>query len=590
MAEPLTRWFDAPVGGEAPSMPPDLIGGTLARSLRNWLVHHPGRIVPRGGIGGPGASESGSLSHPDGNPMASHFTLGEDIAIHYREAQAAPTVDAWRVPINKPTSSAQLSQAKLGAQAGRVVDMDDGTTTDLGLAVTTAELNGVAGYQHARLIGFLYTNTFGGESVAIPTGVAQKTVITKNTGVAGVRLTNGPVFVMDVFQHMGRIFSLAARDPGGSNYAPATLYYTIPGGTTALTDVVTDWQDPVTGEQNRIAIGDPTDGDFGVALGRAAGHLVVFLRNSIWILYGTAPANFTLRQLRTVHGCVDARSVVTSDSGVYFASQRGFERFDGETFELLSEPVSDTWLEFSNRGPGANTVNQSYIKAAALKNNYLHIALGTDPHAVNQPDGAERNWLLHSPTGAWIDMRSAITGMGLGSAGAFNRAIATPGSVSLWGASKWARADNLVFGLPTSTGLVDRFSSSSHSVELVWTTRVDNLAGGRWNTAALSSITADYHQHYTTADPPDLDPWGTLAATDGFGDSLVVGTLSLPGYDTPGPIRSRPTFVPKPESKRGDITFTMTSNIGSSATKRTAKLEVYGLGVTFHTGRERRTA
>ena len=30
---------------------------------------------------------------------------------------------------------------------------------------------------------------------------------------------------------------------------------------------------------------------------RAAGHLLVFKRNSVWILYGTSPANFTLRQL-----------------------------------------------------------------------------------------------------------------------------------------------------------------------------------------------------------------------------------------------------------------------------------------------------
>lgn len=570
-------------------MPPDLLSDVHARSLRNWLTHHPGRIVPRGGIGGPASTESGSLAHANGNPIASHYTLGEAVVISYREAQAAPTVDAWRVPINKPTLANQLSQPVLGAQAGRSINLDTGTAVDLPIVVATSTLNNVSGFQYARIIGDLYTNTFGGESAAITTGVSQKTLLLKINSSGDIKLTNGPIFVMDVFQHMGRIFCLAARDPGGSNYAPATLYYTNPGGTTGLANVATDWQDPVTGEQNRIAIGDPTDGDFGVALGRAGGQLVIFLRNSIWILYGTAPANFVLRQLRTVHGCVDPRSVVTSDSGVYFASQRGFERFDGDQFELMSEPVSDTWLEFSNRGPAANTVNQSYIKASALKNNYLHIALGTDPYAVNQADGAERNWLLHAPTGAWIDMRSAITGMGLGSAGAFNRAVSTPGSVTLWGAAKWARADNLVYGLPTSVGLVDRYSSSSHSVSLIWTTRIDNL-GGRWKTSSLDALTADYHQHYTTSDPTDLDPWGTLTATDGYGDSLVVGTCSLPGYDPPGPIRVRPTYVPKPSTKRGDITFTLTSNIGSSATKRTAKLDLYGLGVSFIPGRERRIA
>ncbi len=585
MAEPISRWFDAPTAGEAPDLPPDLMSGKHARVLRNFLVHHPGRIVPRGNIGGAATPLIGDASHSTGAPMGPTFQQGDGVILSYKDPTVAATVDTWRVPINKPTLAAQLTQPIQGAQGGRGVDMATGTVTDLAIAVGSSTLNNVSGWRYAALGGVVYTNTYGGASTAVSSGVAQLSCVLKTSG-SGVKLLNGPLFVQDVFSHLGRIWVAAARDPGGSNYEPNSLYYTIPGGTTALTDVVTDWQDPVTGALNKISVGDPSDGDFLVGLGRANGHMVIFMRHSIWIMYGTSPANLVLRQLRTLHGCVDARSIAVCDEGVYFASQRGYELFDGDAFELVSEAVSDTWLEFSNRGPAASTVNHSYIVATPLYNNYLFISLGTQPHAASQPDGAERNWLLYTPAAAWIDLKTAMASLGLPASGAFNRATRTTKFLALWGASEWARADQLTFGAP-STGLLDQDAGASYSVPLVWTTRLDNLADGRWRTSTLHSATADYHQHYTTTDPPALDAWGTLSAVDGFGDSLLPAQ-SLPGFDTPGPVRSRPTYTPKHEANRGDLSFTLSSDIGASATKRHGELNIYGLGIQYLPGRERR--
>ncbi len=585
MAQPQERWFDAPTAGEAPDLPPDLMSGKHARVLRNFLVHHPGRIVPRGNIGGPTSTiDTGDLSSSVGAPMGPHYTVNDDIIISYKDPTASPTVDTWRVPINKPTSAGQLTQPVLGSQSARQVDLPTGFVAD----IANSEARRISGWRTAHLGGNNYTNAYGGTSTAVVTGVAQETFVIKNTPAGGVLLTNGPKFIQDVFAHLGRIWVAAATDPGGTNYEPNGLYYTNPGGTTVLTNVVADWQDPVTGALNRIAIGDPIDSDFVVALGRAAGHLVVFLRNAVWILYGTAPANLVLRQLRTLHGCVDARSVAVVDNGVYFASQRGYEFFDGEDFHLVSEAVSDTWLEFSNRGPAASTINHSYIVAEPLWNDYLFLSLGTQPHAANQTDGAERNWLLHTPSGAWTSIASGISSLGLSAAGAFNRAVRTGGYTTLWGASKFARADKLTYGVDATVGSTDRNTSTGFDVPLLWTTRLDNLSG-RWLTSTLHAATVDYRQNYVTADPPDLDPWGTLTAADGSGATLLV-SQALPGFDPSGaPTRARPTSTPKPEANRGDISFTLTSTIGSSSTKRSAVLNVYGLGVQYLPGRERRT-
>lgn len=581
----VTTWLPAPTGGAAPSLPPDQLKDNVARRLRNFLVHHPGRIVPRGSIGGSATPLVGSAAHSTGAPMGATFHYGDTVIVHHKNPTATPTVDTWRVPINAPTTAAELTQPLQGAEAGRSVNMSTGVITNLNIDVFDGYLNSISGWRYARLGGIVYTNTYGGESVAIPGGVAQKSLLLKNQDL-GVKLTEGPIFVQDVFSHLERIWVAAARDPGGSNYEPNSLYYTNPGGTTEVLNQTSDWQDPVTGELNKISVGDPSDGDFLVALGRASGHLVIFMRHSIWIAYGTAPSNLVLRQLRTLHGCVDARSVAVCDDGVYFASQRGYERFDGTAFELLSAPVADTWLEFSSRGPAASTVNHSYITATALYNDYLFISIGTQPHAASQPDGAERNWLFHMPTRSWIDLSSNIATMGLPASGAFNRATRTTKYLALWGASKWARCEDLTFGLNAS-GLVDADASASYNVTLGWTTRLVNLAG-RWASAVLHALTIDAHQHYV-ATTPSPGPWATIAAEDSGGTSLLP-TTNVEGYPSPGTLRARPFFSRNAETNRGDVTVTVASSTGATEATRIAKLDVYGLGIAATPGRERHTS
>ncbi len=588
----LTKWYSAPIGGEAPDLPPDQVGPLQARSLRNLLVHNPGRVSPRGNIGGPGAAEVGAVPHSTGAPMAGHLVYEDEIALSYRAASASPLVDPWRVPINRPTSGASLTQPVIGTAAVRNTSMLTGATAD----ITAGSPELIHGYRYARIADYTYSVSLGGVSTSITTGVGQRTQLNKVGRTNGAFLTTGPHFVQDVIGHYNRVFVAGAVDPGvagGTGYDPSKLYYSVLGGTVGILDQLADWQDPVSGELNKIQVGTSNDGDFIVALGRANGHLVIFKRKSVWILYGTSIEDFTLRQLRTQSGCVDPRSVVTADDGVYFASQLGFEVFDGTDFKLLSRPVQDTWLEFSNRGPNATSINHSYIQVTALPNDYLHISFGTDPVTVSTTDGAERNWLFYMPTGAWIDFTCAISSLGMNASKAFNRATVTAGTITLWGASEWARADLLPYGPDLTLGLVDRDASTSFNVDLKWQTYLDNLgasrgADGRWITSTLLHLTADYRHNFQNSTPADRDAFGTLLGTDGFGASLVPA-LNVPGYKlSSSPLRVRPMFDANQESNRGDLSLTLQSDIGSSSSLRTARFYLYGLGVMYDPGRERR--
>lgn len=584
-------WWAAPTGGEAPELPPDQLSPTQARVLRNFLVHHPGRIVPRGNFGNSGllASETGSLlDTTNGGALLGTDVFEDTITASYRAPEMTKLVDYWRVPINRPTGGAQLSQPSLGATAKRRVATDTGTVTD----ISTSDALKIPGPSFCRVGGARYAATYGGTSTTtVNGGVAPLNCVHKTDyDSIDVSLTNGPRFVQAVFEHYGRVWAAAARTPGGSDYDTSNIWYTIPGGTTTNTDVVTDWQDPVTGEFNRFGIGAANDGDFVVGFGRAAGHLLVFKRNSVWVLYGTAPSNFTLRQLRAQNGCIDFRSIAVADEGTYFASQRGYELFDGTNFKLLTEPIAETWIAFMVAYITSVDVNHGFIRASLMPNGYLHLALGEDPIAANGGDGTQFSWMLHRASGALIQLRTSMPHLGL-VARCPNRFVMTRSRcIAFGGGGKWAAADFLAYG-PTADGAVDKASGVSTDVDLLWTTSVDNMGSyrefdGRWVTNTLARATLDYRHYYVNAAPEELTPFATLRADDGFGDALVP-ELDVPGYVTPGPLRVRQVFDTTQESSRGDITLTFQSKSGATAP---ARLDIYGVGVQFQHGRQRRKA
>lgn len=573
--------FAAPTDGEAPSFPPDQLGGGQALGLRNFLVDNPGRVQARGHIGDPSATGFGTaIDTVNGGTMIAAVPFQDIIFNTFRMPAAGPLVDNWRVPINRPQAAGDLAQPSL---RGNEIDMKTGVVT----GVTVGGATSVFGPSVVNVDSAIYSASFGGASTAVPTGVAPLNAIRKGDGAgSAVVLTNGPRFVQSIFSHGDRLWAAAARTPGGADYDTSKIFYTNPGGTTAFTDVATDWQDPVTGESNEFVIGASNDGDFVVGFGRAAGQLVVFKRNAVFVLYGTSPSNYTLRQVRQYTGCVDFRSIVVSEEGTYFASQLGYELFDGTTFKKLSNPVEEIWNPLALAGVCSGSVNHAYVVASPLPNNYLYVALGTDATTANATDGTSHGWLLYRPTGAWIELTTAISTMKLGAGGYINRFVMTTSTVTAWGAGKWARCDAMVYGPTAGIGVVDKDTSSRFSVDLKLTTRLDNMGSyrhldGKWIVNNLMMLQADYHHHYVTTTPPaDNAIFATLSAIDSSGAQLV-SPIDLEGHTPPGPLRVRPIKSGMWESNRGDVALVFESNIGVTATLCTERLDLYGLGVGY---------
>lgn len=74
---------------------------------------------------------------------------------------------------------------------------------------------------------------------------------------------------------------------------------------------------------NFIDVPSPYDGDPITGLAILYGNLIVFKRNSIYIIQGTDPTTFVVSKTNSAVGCVSPYSVVAVENLVYFVSDKG---------------------------------------------------------------------------------------------------------------------------------------------------------------------------------------------------------------------------------------------------------------------------
>jgi hypothetical protein len=209
-----------------------------------------------------------------------------------------------------------------------------------------------------------------------------------------------------------RLFRVIPADLG---IEPNSLFYSIQGGPTS--DVITDWQDPVSGLVNKIVIGDDDQNDYGVALAKVGQNLIIFKRHSIWGLYGYSPETYSVRNITNERGCIEPWSICEVDGGVFFLSQNGLEFFDGTEFKHVDHAVSNITRPIAKYIAGEKGEQKSAtevmgrVTTTYLGNNYLMICFSfqsTATHLPPTPANTNPVWTgyLHIPTGNWATFSS----------------------------------------------------------------------------------------------------------------------------------------------------------------------------------------
>lgn len=257
---------------------------------------------------------------------------------------------------------------------------------------------------------------------------------------APTALTGAPTGSVDITQYQSRIWLAAGCDvPGGGTYhEPTTIFWTNPvTSTNPLTNTTADWRytDPVSGvtSTNKVVI-DNNGADPVMGFGRVTGAMIIFRRSSVYVLKGTTTANYQITKVSGNVGCLDPRSIVESDEGVYFMSLEGLMLTNGSKISLVSTSVSQAlqdalayeqsvvlagnanaqsgWISCGITSQGHITVSVGVVGASVCAS----LPLPQDTGIALQPTAMRTIWSgVYDPdTGSWYRLTSYLFGIDSG--------------------------------------------------------------------------------------------------------------------------------------------------------------------------------
>lgn len=134
----------------------------------------------------------------------------------------------------------------------------------------------------------------------------------------------------------------------GTSDKPSTLYWSEDG-------------DEETWEANSFLNFDQDDGDEITGLCPLFGDLVVFKRNSIHVLYGAFPREFSRRKVHEGIGCIAPDSILPADNGIYFCASDGIKFFDGAGVHHLSAKVDDIYRAITRKNAVATAKYKQHV-------------------------------------------------------------------------------------------------------------------------------------------------------------------------------------------------------------------------------------
>lgn len=189
------------------------------------------------------------------------------------------------------------------------------------------------------------------------------------------------------------------------------------------------------------------DGDVLNALGTYGDALIAWKKRSMHGLVGKNQSNFTLKELSTVIGCVDDKSVQVKQSGLFWLSQRGLEKFESGVVKDLppfGDPVRDITDKFLS-GPVA-----SNDESAITDTTESDFRLGVSTYvSFENPLGAITPLASSTKTVDAVDTEISCNQQAIGYSPPFSVAVTT-------------LAFSFVPRFPTSTNLISFRAAISH--------------------------------------------------------------------------------------------------------------------------------
>ncbi len=148
--------------------------------------------------------------------------------------------------------------------------------------------------------------------------------------------------------------------------------------------------DPATwGASAYIDIPSPYDGDDITGLGILFGNLIIFKRNSIYIIQGDAPENFVVSKTNAAVGCVSPYSVIAVENLIYFVSDKGLYAMNLSNTKQVCYKVEPNYNRaVTNQIAGSLTKNR--IQASRYRyRNEIWMAMDASAAGQDQHDRVE---------------------------------------------------------------------------------------------------------------------------------------------------------------------------------------------------------
>lgn len=404
------QYIPAPTGGWNPDANPWELPENQAPILDNFLIK-PGRISMRGPVS--------ALVSLGTNFMPIGYVIGDQAtgsglpsgwcSISRKARDATKQVDPW----NAPLAAASAAQLAAGVTTLTQVNISSGSSGTVALTADT-----VIGPRWINFDGLLYGISYDAVAAAVhdtnsnyfmkPLNLLTLPYVQAAATVPTI-LANAPHGAFDLKGYLSRIWLLGGIDtPGGlAVHEPVTIFYTNPG-TSGVGTAAADWKDPVSGLVNKIRM-DNNNADYGVGLGLVSNAMVIFRRNSVWVLRGNTSASFQLQPLSKELGCIDARSIVETDHGIYFMSHRGLMLTDGTVITPTSGAVqsqleSVLGIVLSNIQAGQS----SWVSCALTSQGHVLVSIGIGNSGAGGVLGALWSGLYDPATVSWTRITSQL--------------------------------------------------------------------------------------------------------------------------------------------------------------------------------------